>query len=528
MRNLSVFLVTIIASLTLYACVTKNNTSVKQQAVSTDKIVKETITFNNEWKEQANKLNVIYWVPKDVDTVAGYTKRISKILLNFQEYTAIYMAKQGFGRKSFGLDLKHDKEINIITIYANKGKNAYPYRGGGSLINKELTAYFSKNPSKKHSQHSLVILPSVSGDPLNPGGVPFYGLGTFCYALDYPEMKLENLGKFGKLGDLATKWIGGLYHELGHGLNAPHNSEKKSEKTSKGTALMGAGNYSFGKSPTFITGATAATFANSQAFSNKVRSDWYAPTKNKLIQLKGKVENGKIKIAGNFKSDVPVTDIVVYHDPYPAGGNKDYDAPAWNTKPIGIDSLYIENDLSDFFKLKGKYQLRIRFYHENGTQNTYSFEYEFKNGIPNIEIINIKKVISPTNWKIIEVSSQENDGLASAILDGYQSSFWHTAYRNKQPKHPHYFVLDRNETTIIKGFAFGNRANLNGVLKDFSIFGSNTNSNWQKIGDYSLERKQTYQFIELPANTSYRYFKIQTKNSHGDFNYTHLAVLATY
>ena len=522
MKKSKFILLTSVSLLIMYGCASIN----KSSKITSNHKTQHAI--DNEWKDQANKLNVIYWVPKGVDTVPGYTQRISDILLNFQHYCADNMDKDGFGRKSFGLDLKNTKQVNILTIFADKNKDAYPYNGGGSMINKELQAYFLQNPDKKHSEHSLVILPSTSGDPLNPGGVPFYGLGTFCYALDYPEMKVEHLGASGKLGQLATKWIGGLYHELGHGLNAPHNSEKKSERDTKGTALMGGGNYTFGKSPTFITGATAATFANSQAFSNEVRTDWYKPVKNKLTQLIGKVENDKIIISGNYESDLPVTDIVVYHDPYPAGGNKDYDAPAWNTKPIGTDSFYVENALSDFFKLSGEYQLRIRFYHENGTQNTYSFEYEFKNGIPNIEIINTKKVIHPTPWKIIDVSSQEYDGLASTILDGYQDTFWHTEYRNSLPNYPHFFVLDRNETTKINGFAFANRDNLNGVIKDFEIWGSNTNNNWKKIGDYNLKRQQNYQFINLPVGTAYRYFKVNILSGHGDYNYTHLAEMATF
>lgn len=506
----------------MYGCASRNNGSQETYNHKPQHFI------DNEWKDQSNKLNVIYWVPRGVDTVPGYTQRISDILLNFQQYCADNMDKDGFGRKSFGLDLKNTKQVNILTIFADKDKNAYPYNGGGSAINKELQAYFLQNPDKKHSEHSLVILPSTSGDPLNPGGVPFYGLGTFCYALDYPEMKSEHLGAAGKLGQLATKWIGGLYHELGHGLNAPHNSEKKSERDTKGTALMGGGNYTYGKSPTFITSATAATFANSQAFSNEVRTDWYKPVKNKLTQLIGKVENDKIIISGNYESDLPVTDIVVYHDPYPAGGNKDYDAPAWNIKPTGKNSFYVENSLSDFFKRSGEYQLRIRFYHENGAQTTYTYEYKFENDIPNIGVINSKKIIHPSNWSIIEVDSQENEALATNLLDGYQETFWHTPYKTSAPNHPHYFVLDRKETTPINGFAFGNRENLNGAIKDFEIFGSNTNSNWEKIGDYNLEKIQNYQYIDLPKGTSYRYFKLKTLNSHGGFKYTHLAEIATF
>ena len=516
------------AMLTLYGC--PKNTSNRDHSSKHDNISKEAPSNSkntNTWQDQAYKLNVIYFVPKDVDTVPGYTHRLSEILLDFQNYTANYMEKEGFGKLSFGLDLKDATQVNITTIYAKQGKDVYPYNGGGSAVIRELNAYFSENPEEKRSEHSLIIMPSISGDPLNPGGVPFYGMGTLCFALDYPEMKLEHLGTLGAYGALVTKWIGGLYHELGHGLNAPHNSEKKSEKASQGTALMGAGNYTYGTSPTFITGPTAATFANSQAFSNTVRSDWYKPTKNKLTHLRGQVEDDIIKISGNFESDLPVTDIVVWHDPYPAGGNLDYDAPAWNVKPVGNDSLYVEAPLAEFFKLEGKYQLRIRFYHENGSQNTYSYEYEFKNGIPNIEVINSKKLIQPPHWAILETDSSERNAPASNMLDGYQDTSWHTPYRGGLTDHPHYFVLDRNETTPLNGLAFGNRAQMNGAIKDFELWGSDTNATWQKIGDYALEM-QNWNYIDLPEETSYRYIKVVTKNAHGDSKYTHLAELATY
>ena len=103
--------------------------------------------------------------------------------------------------------------------------------------------------------------------------------------------------------DLATKWIGGLVHELGHGLNAPHNRELKSLKPTLGTALMGTGNSSYGKSPTFITAAHSAIFANSQTFRTSTRSDWYSGASTKITNIKGKFEGNKIIVAGNFTSN---------------------------------------------------------------------------------------------------------------------------------------------------------------------------------------------------------------------------------
>ena len=48
------------------------------------------------------------------------------------------------------------------------------------------------------------------------------------------------------LGRFNTVYIGGTIHELGHGLSLPHNLATK-EEAKRGTALMGAGNYTYRK-----------------------------------------------------------------------------------------------------------------------------------------------------------------------------------------------------------------------------------------------------------------------------------------
>lgn len=484
--------------------------------------------IDNEWNDLPYKLNVVYFVPNDVDTVPEYKRRISEILLQLQEFYAANLEREGFGRKSFGLDLLSSDRVNILLVQGNEGKVSYPYDGGGSKVNTELSTYFSQHPEQKKSEHTLIIMPSTSGDPLNPGGVPFYGLGRNCFALDYPTMDISYLGQTDVQGNLATKWIGGLAHELGHGLNASHNKERKSEQSILGTALMGAGNGTYGRNPTFITHASAATFVNSQTFSTVTRSDWYGTVNHLITKLVGKVENGKVIISGAFNADKAVTDINFWHDPYPAGGNQDYDAPSWSVKPIGVDSFYVECPLVDFYKLEGGYQLRIRFYHENGTAKTYSYEYSFENGVPQIEVINTKDLLNRASWTVVGTDSQEDTGAAINVLDGDQSTTWHTQWKTAEPGHPHYLTLDMGSVTAVKGFAFANRDNLNGAIKDFELFSSNDNASWVSLGTFSLARVMNWQYIDLATIQSFRYVKLVTQNSHGDFNYAHLAEFAAY
>ena len=483
----------------------------------------------NEWEDNPYKLNVVYFVPNDMTPVSNYESRIEEIMFDAQEFFAVNLDREGYGRTSFGLNIrKNNGKLNIITVNGQQGKSAYPYSGGGGTVINELEAYFNQHPNEKKSEHTLVFLPSTSGDPLNPGGVPFYGLGKYCFALDYEYFDLQYLGENTNLGDLATKWIGGMVHELGHGLNAPHNKEWSSLQATLGTALMGSGNFSYGKNPTFITASNASIFANSQPFRNDTRSDWYSGVTANITKLKGSVQNNKIVISGNFSSSGTVSAINVWHDPYPAGGNKDYDAPSFTSIPIGSDSLYIESPLSEFYNLDGQYQLRIGFIHENGSRVTRAYEYEFVNGVPNIEVINTKDLLDRSAWSIIEVDSEEDTGAASQMLDGDLSSVWHTEWKSSLPDHPHYFVLDMGVVTSVKGFAFENRSNLNGAIKDFEMFKSDDGSNWTSLGTYSLNQVQNIQYVDLSATQSFRYMKLVTQNSHGDFNYAHLAELNAY
>ena len=94
---------------------------------------------------------------------------------------------------------------------------------------------------------------------------PYYGMGAnqnkgICFVADSDWLNIDGL-KVDKtntkiqvkehrgyepftLARFNTTYIGGTIHELGHGLSLPHNLATKLE-SSNGTALMGAGNYTY-------------------------------------------------------------------------------------------------------------------------------------------------------------------------------------------------------------------------------------------------------------------------------------------
>ncbi len=217
-----------------------------------------------------NALNVVYFLGSDREPVADYERRISELLVYLQHYYAKEMARNGFGHRGFGLVRKPDGMVEILIVRGKQPASEYSYDKVGGDCMKEIEEFFKANPDKKHSDHTFVIMPTFYDEQYNdesPGGVPFFGYGRYCFALDYAHFDIKYLGEDSLRGRLMTKWYGGFAHELGHGLNLPHNNGTASQNAEKGTALMNAGNYTFGKSPTYLTKATSAILDRSETFA---------------------------------------------------------------------------------------------------------------------------------------------------------------------------------------------------------------------------------------------------------------------
>ncbi|MEV4886947.1 discoidin domain-containing protein [Chitinophaga ginsengisegetis] len=474
----------------------------------------------------AYALNVVYFVPSDGDTIVNYRARLNGILQQGQRFYGKWMNYYGYGDRSFGLPLDSTGKVKITVVKGALPKTGYPYEGGGNTAIGELNTWFAAHPAGKHSEHTLVIMPaSTYASDGNPGGVPFYGLGRWCFALDYAEMDTSYLGQNTTLGNRATKWIGGLMHELGHGLNLPHNKEKVSEAAdpAKGTALMGSGNYTYGKSPTFLTAASAAILNNSQVFRTSTATGIYGGGNTTINIIKASYTGGNIELKVKFSSTQTVNNVNVYNDP--EGGN-DYDAVPWVAAPSG-DSFQLSMPISEFHKKTGNYALRIRFLYTNGSSTEISYPYTFVNNEPVLDI-STKDELNKSSWSITFVSSQEDDGPATNLLDNDQATVWHTQWKTVQPAHPHTVIVNMNAIKSIQGLAFLQRANLNGSLKDISVFTSTDNVTYTSRGNYTLTNVNSKQYISFGATISAKYIKIVTASNYSGSHYAVLSELGAW
>jgi hypothetical protein len=496
----------------------------------------------NYTSDRAYNLNVIYFIPNDVTLPAEYHRRLSEILLNTQDFFGKEMQRNGFGFKTFGL-LKDaaNKRIKLIEIKGKLGKSAYPYNGGAAAVQAEIAEYRTSHAADFTSDHNLVIIPAYTYDANGePGGPPFYGFGRTCFALDYADQDVKYLGAGGTLGLRATKWIGGLVHELGHGLNLPHNRQKAVSEIDLGMALMWAGNSTWGISPTFLTSADAAVLNTNQVF-NLQNSSYYSNVTTALLRINGAYDAGKkaIVLKGKLNSNVTVTNILYFNDPNVnnegVGGNRDYNAIAWISKPIGTDSFYVEMPFNDLVEKSDNipYELKIKFVHENGTVVEFYYSYTFKAGIP-VLMFSTRDELSKQGWSVLSFSSEETSGEGSSngravqLIDGNTSSYWHSRWTSNPAFYAHEFVVDLGAIKTATGLSICQRNGLSRAIKDADLFISNDGTSFTSIGSLVFNNVNGQQYFDFSNAQNFRYFKLVAKSAWDGLQFASLAEVGLY
>ncbi|SMC57456.1 discoidin domain-containing protein [Pedobacter nyackensis] len=455
-------------------------------------------------------LNVVYFVPTDNPAKAEYERRLSDIMLSAQTYYGNQMQANGYGFKTFGLLTNPSKtRIKIITIPAKYTCDKYTDANLAGIL-AEVEDYFTAHPGEKTGDHNLIISPS------QPSGIgnPYVGYGRSCFWPDRGEEVTSTTG------------IGGLMHELGHGINLPHNRQRESRinDPNYGTSLMGSGNGTYGKSPTFLTEADCAILNTNQVFQKNTSITYYGAVTAKIKRMYASysVAKGVIIASGRFTSSVPVTDVTYYLDPNHnnegVGVNKDYNAVTWSTKVIGTDSFYVElpmTEMSDTYKANNPAELKVKLVHENGKITNTTFNFNFLNNIP---VINIAPSgFDKSEWTVIDFSSQETvaeNKPASYMIDDDKNTFWFAKYSSPAAVLPHYVTIDISHSVTADGFTILLRSGAYRAVKDVEILTSSDNLTWTSAGNFVVPKVDTESKIPFGSSKTFRYFKIIVKSNY--------------
>lgn len=141
---------------------------------------------------------------------------------------------------------------------------------------------------------------------------------------------------------------------------------------------MGAGNYTFGTSPTFLTPASCALLDACEVFSVTPGQQYYqgkpeVEAKGISISFKG----DQILISGNYKSPQTVKALNVYVQDPPYAVNQDYDAVSFSErlgKKSGKFSMKIDRKELDGLK-DNEFRISLMFVLANGQQIQKHFKF---------------------------------------------------------------------------------------------------------------------------------------------------------
>ena len=180
------------------------------------------------------------------------------------------------------------------------------------------------------------------------------------------------------------------------------------------------------------------------------------------------------------------------------------------------------------------------FFSDNETPNT-SFTRTANGTAPVIDFtklevpsISTQSIMDRTGWSIVDYSSQEDQGgegdtgRAADVLDGDESTYWHSCWSGCTATAPHHITVDMGQANTVNGFSFTQRQNLSRTVQDLEIQISSDNISWESLGDFVLEKATNQQTIELNTAKTFRYFKFIAKVSHDGTNNAAMAEIATY
>jgi hypothetical protein len=379
-KKTSIFAVLIAITVFLSSCEKAKVLPVEQAVKSMQ--VSATSTTTSTFTSNPKNLNIVMFVPTDNPALSDYRTRLTTLMVHFQSWLHTEMLRYGYD-KYMGLPLDTGGLVKFIQIPAQGPQADYPYTASVSatkIIN-EINAYKTTHPGEfSNASHMLILMPQRTDG--SSEGQPFYGWGKYCFALDNSNMAVDKIPS-------TSNYLGGMLHELGHGLNLPHDHAKyTSEQPVYGTSLMGSGNVTFSKGqPTFLTPVDAAILNRNEVFQSPLPTEIPYASATTTINANLTYDSGlqTLNLIGNFTSDKTVSDILVYMDPKISSSDADYNAVTWRFNPGAGNTLTGAMALNELnFKNNEPYDVRVKLLLNNGNTISKAYSFSFLNGVPQI------------------------------------------------------------------------------------------------------------------------------------------------
>lgn len=467
-------------------------------------------------------LNVIYFKPSNFSLKENTLDDISDMMLYIQSWYQKQMDFQGFS-KTFGLLTNEFGVVNIIYIDAPEPSTFYT---SDQRIKDEVNKYFTNHPNEKQSEHTLVL-----GD--KDSGVPFHGSGKWCFATSPGGFNVVPTGTFFDGFQLKTcPSLGGIMHELGHGLNLPHNCQKGTLVPM--VALMSFGNHEYHKNAenVYLTKSSCAILSTNRTFNKKDNGIAYYVDSPVVQLVSGSISKDGAKnsiiVSGTFTSDFEAKHVYVGFDFVNEGAsppNDNYDEITYTVVPSKTTNqneytFVIEAPYSDMFNgyqnpNKDETQLEINVITENGFKKVafrHNFTTNVATQVPNDDVVldYTAHIFSDrSNWNIVANSQSQAE---SNMVDGDDTTYWHSKYPYTiATEGEHTVTIQMEAVKQINGlYLLSDRANYFSP-KHVVVETSDDGTNWTVRKDIILTSKEeSKKFnVNFDNTISTRYFRLR-------------------
>lgn len=448
-------------------------------------------TKEDVWSVNKNNqyaLNVVIFKPTDGTIEEDMVDNVSNVMLYVQKWYEKQMELNGYGKKTFGLVTNQLGKAKVTIVDGLEPSNYYA--DNSRNVNKEVNQYFDDNPDEKMSNHTFVLGKKDSG-------VPFYGLGKNAFATTN-DFVLTSTGEFiGDLELMICDKLGGIMHELGHGLNLPHCAHKASDLPK--IALMSFGNHTYQKdresSLVFLTASDCAILNVSETFNKKDKL-YYDDAEIKLESFSVQKDNVKQAtiVQGFLTSNVKANHFYVGHNGYPLEGGYDnitFTTPLSATTKENEFSFSLEMPYTDIFndyQAKDILELSLVVVLDNGLKSVlYKYDYTIDalSPEPNEDIEKEYKafVLSDRSGWGITANTNTTSNPEAQMLDGNLDTYWHSIWPYViADKGAHVITIDMSEAKTFEGvYLFSDRSGGQFRPKHVILETSNDGFTWNNV-----------------------------------------------
>lgn len=346
-----------------------------------------------EAKNQA-VVRVVYFHPSDRDPLPDYAGRLDRVLTDISDFYRDGLRR--FGIENDGLPLERQGgRLVLHMVRGEKPASGYQHDSGNETEAEVRAAL--KGTFDLDREHVLILYALCRKEPdgRHVFDAPYYGKGSssqragLCHAADCELLDPRLLTETGRkivytehyyprveqtVAKFNSWYLGGIAHELGHGLGLPHDSGQIDERRF-GTSLMGGGNHTYrqemwgGGEPTFLSRVSALQWLSHPLLtrSNRGRWDWGGVG---FERLEFTAEEGVFRVAGKIVGAAPAHAVVAYT--WPESSKTDHGA---RTFVAPVDDGRFVLPLAGL--KRGNYNVRLVGLHANGGTTVWRLKLGF-------------------------------------------------------------------------------------------------------------------------------------------------------